>query len=285
MTVTVAKTDSATLSAAAKALVGSHPVFTLSVTSGGNVVSQFGGDVTVSVPYTPASGEDTNAIVIYYVANDGTPTLVPDARYDAATGTAVFTTTHFSTYAVGYNKVSFTDVGTTAWYADAVTFLSARSITSGTTATTFSPDATLTRGQFVTMLLRAYGVSSVTNPTDNFTDAGNTYYTGYLASAKKLGITSGVGDNKFAPDNAITRQEMFTLLYNALKVLDKLPSGASGKTLSSFTDSGSIASWATNAMTALVKAGTVTGSNGTLNPTGTTTRAEMAQVLYNLLGK
>jgi uncharacterized repeat protein (TIGR02543 family) len=285
VTVTVAKTDSSKLSDAAKAVVGSHPVFTFSVTSGGNAISQFGGNVTVSVPYTPASGEDTNAIVLYYIVADGTPTLAPDARYDAATGTVVFTTTHFSTYAVGYNKVSFTDVSSTAWYANAVTFLAARGITSGTTATTFGPDATLTRGQFITMLLRAYGVSAVTNPTDNFSDAGSTYYTGYLAAAKKLGITTGVGGNKFAPEKAITRQEMFTLLYNALKVLGKLPSGTSGKTLSGFADAGSIASWAQNAMTTLVKTGTVTGSGGKLNPTGATTRAEMAQVLYNLLRK
>lgn len=285
VTVSVAKVDSSTLSAAAQALVGRHPVFTFSVNSGGSTISQFGGDVTVSVPYTPASGEDTNAIVIYYVDAYGTPTLMPDARYDAATGKVVFNTTHFSTYAVGYNKVSFNDVSATAWYADAVTFLSVRGVTSGTTASTFSPAATLTRGQFVTMLLRAHNVSAVTNPTDNFTDAGSTYYTGYLAAAKKLGITSGVGDNKFAPNQAINRQEMFTLLYNALKVFDKLPEGTSGKTLSDFSDSGKLATWASDAMTVLVKAGTVTGSNGTLNPTGATTRAEMAQVLYNLLGK
>ncbi|SBW00496.1 exported hypothetical protein [uncultured Eubacteriales bacterium] len=285
VTVTVTKTNSSTLSAAAQALIGNHPVFTLGVTSGGSALSQFGGDVTVSVPYTPVSGEDTNAIVIYYISADGTPTLVPDARYDTATGTVIFTTTHFSAYAVGYNKVSFTDVSAAAWYADAVTFLSARGVTSGTTDTTFSPDATLTRGQFITMLLRAYGVATVTNPTDNFTDAGSTYYTGYLAAAKKLGITSGVGDNKFAPDNSITRQEMFTLLYNALKVLDKLPKGDNGKTLTDFTDSGSMASWAKEAMTVLVKSGTVSGSDGKLTPTSGSTRAQMAQVLYNLLSK
>ncbi len=283
--VTIAKTDGSTLSDAVRALVGSHPVFTFSVTSGGSAISQFGGDVTVSVSYTLAAGEDPNAIVIYYIAADGTPTPIQDARYDTATGTVIFTTTHFSTYAVGYNKVSFTDVASGAWYHDAVTFLAARGITSGTTATTFGPDATLTRGQFITMLLRAYGVAAVTNPTDNFSDAGSTYYTGYLAAAKKLGITTGVGNNKFAPDQAITRQEMFTLLYNALKAFDKLPSGTSGKALADFTDAGSVASWAADAMTALVKAGTVSGSNSKLNPTGTTTRAEMAQVLYNLLGK
>jgi hypothetical protein len=285
VTVTVAKTDASTLSAAAAAIVGSHPVYTFSVTSGGSAITQFGGTVTVSVPYTPAPGEDLNAIVIYYIAADGTPTPVPDAHYDAATGTVIFTTTHFSTYAVAYNKVSFTDVSGTAWYSEAVTFLAARGVTSGTTATTFSPDATLTRGQFITMLLRAYGISPDSSLADNFADAGSTYYTNYLAAAKRLGISGGIGDNKFAPEQAITRQEMFTLLYNALKVLNQLPSKAPVKTLADFSDAADIASWAKDAMTLLVETGTVTGSDGKLSPAGATTRAEMAQVLYSLLRK
>jgi hypothetical protein len=55
------------------------------------------------------------------------------------------------------------------------------------------------------MLIRAYGISPDDNPADNFVDAGNTYYTGYLAAAKRLGITKGIGDNQFAPEQAITR--------------------------------------------------------------------------------
>lgn len=106
--------------------------------------------------------------------------------------------TRVNHYMINSNKVSFNDVSDTAWYASAVTFLAARGITSGTTATTFSPDASLTRGQFITMLLRAYSISPDANPTDNFADAGNTYYTGYLTAAKRMGITSGIGDNKFA---------------------------------------------------------------------------------------
>jgi len=62
------------------------------------------------------------------------------------------------------------------------------------------------------MLLKAYEIAPDTSPADNFSDAGNTYYTGYLASAKRLGISGGVGNNMFAPDKNITRQEMFTLL-------------------------------------------------------------------------
>jgi hypothetical protein len=184
---------------------------------------------------------------------------------------------------VGYNKIAFSDVSDSAWYGDAVTFLAARGVTSGTTETTFSPDATLTRGQFITLLMRAYDIDPDDNGANNFSDAGNTYYTGYLAAAKERGISNGVGDNKFAPEQAITRQEMFTLHYNALKTIDQLPDSDSSKALSDFTDSANISSYAQEGMAYLVKAGIVGGSNGQLSPTATTTRAQMAQVLYNLL--
>lgn len=77
---------------------------------------------------------------------------------------------HFSQYAVGYSKVSFTDVSSGAWYHAPVTFCAARSITNGTSTTTFSPDAAVTRGQFIVMLMRAYGIEPDANPTGNFTD-------------------------------------------------------------------------------------------------------------------
>ena len=149
----------------------------------------------------------------------------------------------------------------------------------------FSLGGFLTRGQFIVMLMKAYGIAPDANSKDNFTDAGSTYYTGYLAAAKRLGISAGVGNNLFAPEKEITRQEMFTLLYNALKAIDKLPPGNSGKSLSAFSDAGDIAPWAKNAMTLLVETGTISGSGNRLSPKDTTTRAQMAQVLYNLLSK
>ncbi|HWP79635.1 MAG TPA: AAA family ATPase [Candidatus Acidoferrum sp.] len=66
---------------------------------------------------------------------------------------------------------------------------------------------------------------------------------------------------------------------------DLLPGGQTGKTLADFTDTGDIAPWAKDAMALFVKTGTVSGSSGLLTPTGTTTRAQMAQVLCNLLTK
>lgn len=104
-----------------------------------------------------------------------------------------------------------------AWYSKAVTFVTARSIALGTGNGNFSSDEKLTRGQFIVMLMNAYGIAPDTDFQDNFADAGDTWYTGYLAAAKRLGISSGIGNNMFGPEKEISRQEMFTLLYNVLK--------------------------------------------------------------------
>ena len=153
---------------------------------------------------------------------------------------------------MGYNKVTFKDVAENAWYGKAAGFIAARGVTTGTGNGNYSPDAKLTRGEFIVMLMKAYGIAPDTAPADNFDDAGSTYYTGYLAAAKRLGISGGVGNNMFAPGKEITRQEMFTLLYNALKAIGELRSGNTGKSLSAFSDAGQIASWAKDAMVLMV---------------------------------
>jgi hypothetical protein len=237
--------------------------------------------------------------VVWYIDGSGNVISVPNGRYDPATGTVTFTTTHFSYYAVSYRQVSFSDVPKDAWYAKAVSFIAARDITKGTGGGNFSPDAKLTRAQFIVMMMRAYDIAPDENPEDNFADAGNTWYTGYLAAAKRLKISNGVGDNMFAPDREITRQEMFTLLYNTLKTAGQLPglhgqaigeaddqpTNYSGKTLTDFIDAGDIAPWARVAMKRLVEAGIISGSGNRLSPKDTASRAQMAQVLYNLMSK
>jgi hypothetical protein len=287
--ITIGQVDNSNLPNELKAAVGDRPVVQLTLTLDGTQTdwNNLDAPVTVSIPYTPTAAElaAPEHIVVWYSDGAGNAVSVPNGRYDPETGAVTFTTTHFSYYAVSYNQVSFEDVANDAWYAKAVSFIAARVITTGTGGGNFSPGAKLTRGQFIVMLMKAYGIAPDLNPKGNFTDAGNTYYTGYLAAAKRLGITAGVGNNMYAPGNQITRQEMFTLLYNALKVIGQLPQGNSGKTLPDFSDASKIASWAKEAMSNFVRTGTVSGSGGKLNPTGTTTRAEMAQVLYNLLGK
>lgn len=78
---------------------------------------------------------------------------------------------------------------------------------------------------------------------------------------------------------------MFTLLYNTLELIGQLPKGKTGQTLADFSDGNSIAPWAKNAMTLFVKTGIISGSNGELSPEDTGSRAQMAQVIYNLLSR
>ena len=266
-------------------MVGDRPVFNFSVTSGDKIISQFGGNVSVSVPYTPKPGEDTNALVIYYINAEGKLEVVSNCVYNPSTGTITFNTNHFSQYAIGYNKVYFKDVAADSWYNKAIAFIAAREITTGSGNGNFGPNEKLTRGQFIVMLMKAYGIAPDASQKDNFADAGNTWYTSYLAAAKKLGISAGIGNNLFAPEKEITRQEMFTLLYNALKAIGKLPSVNSGKLLESFSDAGEIAPWAKDAIKLFVDNGTINGSENKLCLKDTTTRAQMAQVLYSLLSK
>lgn len=287
--ISIGKGDKTALSGDVKSAIGNRPLVQLTLSIDGKQTNWTNPNaaVTVSIPYTPTAEELTNpeSIVIWYIDGSGKVVSVPNGHYDPAVKAVTFSTTHFSNYAVIYNKVSFNDVPADAWYNKAVNFIAAREITKGTDHGNYSPEATLTRGEFIVMMMRAYGIAPDESPKDNFSDADSTYYTDYLAAAKRLGISGGVGNNMFAPDKAITRQEMFTLLYNALKVIDRLPQGNSGKSLSSFSDAGQIASWAKDAMTLLVETGTIGGNDGNLAPTNTTTRAEMAQVLHNLLGR
>lgn len=288
--ITAAKADPSQLSGATLKLVGSRPVYQFSVTDGGRAVSRFNGIATVSIPYTPQAGEDLNSIVIYFINSDGVPEAVPQCRYDSEAGTITFQTGHFSLYAVGYHPVTFKDVSSGAWYQEAVSFIASREITTGVAEGKYGPSEKLTRGQFMVMLMKTYGIAPDHSSTANFSDAGDTYYTGYLAAAKRLGLSDGVGNNQFAPERKISRQELFTLTYQVLKSIDKLPERNSGKTLTDsgksladFSDSTGLSDWAKDAVNLFVEQGIISGSDGRIAAQEDVTRAQLAQLLYKLL--
>lgn len=281
--ITIANLDQASLSQETRNIVGDRPVYDFSVKAGNAEVSNFeGGKALISIPYTPKPGEKENAIVVYYI--DSSQNLIAvRGTFNPAANQVVFEVNHFSRYMVGYNEVNFKDVKAEDWYSNAIGFLAARDIVKGMGEGSFGPDQNLTRGQCLVMIMRAYGIAPVNNATANFADAGNTYYTGYLAAARNLNIVSGVGSNMYAPERLITRQELFTMLCNTLQMINELPLGTSGRSLESFHDADKIPAWAQPAMKLLVETGTVNGSDNLLMPGALSSRSHMAQVLYNLL--
>lgn len=106
----------------------------------------------------------------------------------------------------------FSDLSPNAYYYKAVLWAVENGITQGTSTDTFSPDATVTRGQTVTFLHRAAGSPAAGN--DSFNDvSANAYYAKAVAWANENGITSGTGSNKFSPNADCTRGQIVTLLY------------------------------------------------------------------------
>ncbi|NMA65094.1 MAG: S-layer homology domain-containing protein, partial [Clostridiaceae bacterium] len=107
-------------------------------------------------------------------------------------------------------KNHFTDVKETDWFYTSVQYAHEKGFFAGTSKTTFDPNGTMTRSMFVTVLGRMAGVKPESYKGEAiFSDVPkNAYYAPYVAWAAKHGITSGVGNGKFAPDEPITRQQM-----------------------------------------------------------------------------
>lgn len=285
ITINIAVIDKSLLPSDIKNKVGERPVYDFSVLVDGTPISEFGsGRVRVSIPYTLSPDEDPASVVVYYIDNLGNLIHVRGA-YNAQSGTVSFTTSHFSKYMVGYNSVFFNDVKPDMWFYKPVSFIAARNITGGTGNGNYSPVQNTTRAQFIVMLFKAFGIEPAKPGADNYIDCGNTYYTGYLAKAKELKISEGVGNNRFAPDTSITRQELFTLVYRTLKVIGELPEAKNSIALDEFSDSDKIAGYAKEPIDLLVRSGIIVGNNKMLTPTGFSTRAQVAQIIYMLLSE
>lgn len=109
---------------------------------------------------------------------------------------------------------AFTDVPADAYFADAVKWAVAKGITTGTTEITFSPNASCTRAQMVTFLWRAAGSPEPADPDNPFEDiAEDAYYYKAVLWAVEQGITKGVSDTEFAPEDTVTRGQTATFLY------------------------------------------------------------------------
>ena len=266
-----------------KAIVGDHPVFDLSITVGGTQVTDFGdGTVTVSLPYTPADGEDTDNLTVYYIDDSGSAVKMEGAYYDASSGCVIFETSHFSTFAIVCDAVDFDDVSISDWYYDAVAFAVTNGLFSGTSTTMFSPDADMTRAMLVTVLYRLEGEPTVTGGSafDDVTDGQ--WYTDAVIWAGDSGIVSGYGSGLFGTNDSVTREQMAVILYNyaAYKGYDVTATSD----FAAFNDADDISSWAETAMSWANGEGLITGvTDTTLDPAGGATRAQVATILMRFV--
>ncbi len=179
----------------------------------------------------------------------------------------------------------FQDIGRQYfWAVKAIDNLHKKGIVKGVGNGDFSPASNVSRADFLIMVMKSYGIELDDHIRDNFADAGHRYYSQYLATAKGLGLVSGVGDNLFLPEEAISRQDMMVILYSVLEKLQSLPSKSSvEKTFNQYMDWAHVAPYAIEAVKLFVESGIIKGDGENIRPRDYTSRAETAQVLYKLL--
>ncbi len=274
------------LSSGAKAMIGTRPVYdvTISYIKDGktvNITSLGKGGATLSFPYTPGSNEAVGYLFGVYVDGKGNATRIRDSSYDANSGSIILCSNHFSVYGVGYQPPSekYTDTDT-HWAKESIDYAVGRGLFSGITDTTFSPNMTMDRGMLVTVLGRLSGADASAYKTSSFTDVVvGKYYLPYIEWAYKKGIVSGIGNGKFAPDRAITREEIAVIFVNYAKSTGyKLPVTREAGV---YRDADRIGSYYQTAVTAIQQAGIMMGGTGNkFNPKAAATRAEVAAMLH-----
>ncbi len=283
--ITLVAVDPSKLPDELKSQNGNRPVIELHVTADGKPISYNDPDapVKVSVPYQPTDEELANSeyLVVWYIDGAGQAVSVPDGKYDPATGMMSFSTTHFSLYAVAYVYKTFRDISAYGWAKDAIELMANKGIISGTSETTFEPGANITRADFGLLLVKSLGLSA--QGESNFDDVGKgAYYYDAISKLKMLGIVQGIGNNKFRPNETISRQDMMVMAARALRVAKKLSVVGTSAELIAFTDKSAVAAYAVEDVAAMLKEGLIQGNGDLLNPAGFATRAEAAVMLYKM---
>ena len=234
---------------------------------------------TVTVTVTPDSGYEVDALTVTDAnGNTVAVTDLGNGKYSfVMPGDKVSVSATFKAQ-TQIDALPFTDVAGSAWYYDAVAYAYENGLMDGTSATTFAPAMNTTRAMLATLIYRMAGEPTVTGSA-SFTDVtAGQWYTDGITWASQQGVVQGIGNGRFDPDGAITREQLAVMLYRY----------ADGETasadMSRFQDSASISDWALEAMNWAVAQGILSGNDqGLLNPGSIASRAEVATMLMRFV--
>ncbi len=260
-----------------------YKVVTSAVNNGGVNVSPSSAEkgTTITIILSPDKGYKLNKLTV----TDDSGKSISITRKSDTVYTFVMPASQVKV-SVSYVKDSsaaptagFSDVAANDWFADAVKYVFDKGMMNGTSATTFGPKLTTTRGMIVTVLYRMEKEPSTA--AASFTDVGSgAYYTSAVAWANANGIVIGYGNGKFGPNNRITREQLAAILYRYAQYKGVDVGANSGMSLREYADAASVSAYAQPALQWAVNAGIVTGKPGNkLDSKGSATRAEVAAML------
>ncbi len=176
----------------------------------------------------------------------------------------------------------FNDVSKTDDYYSAVQFVYEHELFKGVSDTRFSPDATMTRAMFVTVLGRLAGADVTRYTTSSYSDvpinSTTSWYAPYVEWATQNGIIEGYGDGKFGPDNNVTHQQMYLMMLRYTKFIENIAVNTTGVTTNA-SDSADIADWAVDACKFASQKNFLVKVNNKITPKAEAKRSELAQLL------
>lgn len=240
-----------------------------------------------------ASMEDNQRTTVVRVETSGKVNHVPSRMAVDADGDVHLTalTRQNGVYAVITSTRDYSDTPT--WAVPAVNSLAARQILGDFTGSKLKPSQAATRAEVAGIVTKGMGIYTDKSGASNFLDVTLTddYYTA-TAVAVEYGLINGYGDNTFKPDRNITRQEAAAILARTLRLAKNMDTASSStmtsseadKLVSKFDDASAVAEWAKADVAECIKAGIINGDNNNrINPNSNVTRAEIIQMVYNLL--
>ena len=177
-------------------------------------------------------------------------------------------------------KNGFKDVSEDSWYNNAIWYIFEKNLMNGITDEEFSPDSTITRAMFVTVLYRMENEPETTGK-NKFTDVSDdAYYRDAVIWAAENGIVNGITENEFEPDKSISREEMAAIAYRYAKY-----KGADLQTNKSekYDDDEKISDFAKESVSWAASKGIMNGSDGKFTPKNGSTRAQAATVFMRLI--
>ena len=177
----------------------------------------------------------------------------------------------------------FTDVTSGDWFYDAVAYVYDKGMMEGTTDTTFAPTMNLTRSMIAQVLYNLEERPEAPGAAGFPDVAAGAWYADAVNWAAARGIVKGYDTGAFGPEDSVTREQLAAILYRYAQAKG-YDTTQGGMAVREFSDSASISDWAQTAMSWAVNAQVLSGKgNGVLDPQGTATRAEVAQMLMNFV--
>ncbi|RAV09739.1 S-layer homology domain-containing protein [Paenibacillus contaminans] len=235
--------------------------------------------VNPSITFKVPADADRQLLGVYLIGEDGQLTYV-GGKIDGEW--MIAEASHAGQYVMLAFDKTFTDVPASFWAARVIKVMAAQHVIEGVDDTSFAPQQNVTRAEFAALLVRLLQLKA--GATASFSDVGaDDWYAEAVAAAAAAGLVNGVDENRFAPLESVTREQMTVMLLRAYEIRTGKKAASNGAS-EAFADEETISSWALPLIEIARELGIVQGKqSNTFDPLNTASRAESVQAIYNLL--